>query len=137
MRKWTPYRNTSSDCPPSSEPTSKDVFLNGTPRPELEENTYLFVLPRWAMAAAKTLWPGEARHAVWLAPEAAANWLQHYFAQIGPEAPYWFIRNWWEIDAPAPDGTDLTDFPELLEPWLCRSGVIWGSMAGGQFCGAS
>ena len=98
----------------------------------LEDDTYLFSLPRWAMAAAQELWPGQARHAVWLDPETAAGWTEQYFAQVGLEAPYWFIHYWWEVDAPAPEGTDLKNFPQLLEPWLGRSGVIWNSMAGGQ-----
>ncbi|MBN9420620.1 MAG: hypothetical protein J0I12_34560, partial [Candidatus Eremiobacteraeota bacterium] len=60
------------------------------------------------------------------------DWFQQYFAQVGIEAPYWFIHYWWELDVPAPEGTDLSQFPELLEPWLARSGVVWGGMAGGQ-----
>lgn len=84
------------------------------------------------MKTAQELWPGQASQAVWLTPKAGEDWFKQYFAQVGFEAPYWFIHYWWEVDAPAPEGTDLSKFPELLEPWLGRSGVIWGSMAGGQ-----
>lgn len=99
---------------------------------DLEDNIYFFVLPEWAMPAAQKLWPGQARHAAWLTPEGAKNWSSVYHKQVGTDAPFWFIRYWWEVDIPAPKETDLREFPEHLVPWLGRSGVIWGSMAGGQ-----
>jgi hypothetical protein len=92
-------------------------------------------VPLFAMSAAQQLWLGEDDGCVLLTREELSDWEQVY--QHDNSSFWWFIHNWWDIeDPPRQDepwrwGKPLS-FPSGESPWLVRSGLQWGMLAGGE-----
>jgi hypothetical protein len=92
-------------------------------------------VPLIAMSAAQQLWPGEDDRCVLLTREELSAWENVY--KHDNSSFWWFMHYWWDIEDPprrdelGPPGMPLS-VPAGESPWLVRSGLQWGTLAGGE-----